>query len=179
MIPVLYIPWFRETNTKRDPGVRLEEYCDSIWAWFQRVVFPGDTDSWDETLFSMSWLAKRIEDVLVEQKDICKVVSYSLSAIPTFEVISRYLERVQDILFLSPVRNPVYSVSMMDWALRNAESPPHWLEHFLNGDPEQVFSNLIWDWNGDATQFQQDLNTYNNTTHKYFEWDEHYFLIAV
>jgi len=178
MIPVLYIPWFREKNhNKRNPGFRLEEYCNSIWADFQRVVLPGDTDSWDKSSFSMSWFTDRINEAFSDQSKKCKIVSYSLSALPTLEVLSMYTEtlsqRVEDILFLHPAWSPVYSVAMMDWALRWAHSSPYSLDHFLKWDPEEVFTNLIWDWKWDAKEFQQDLNEYYNAVQKHFSWDEH------
>ncbi len=167
---VLYIPWFREIRDKRSPGNKLEEYCKSEGVGFERVILPGDVDSGDDSLFTMSWVEDRVNDVLSSQRDTCKIVSYSFSAFPTHKTLLLYAEelrdRVEKVLFLHPVKDPLYSVTMMDWVFRQGEWKPRNKEYFIEWDPQGKFENLIRHWKWDAKKFQADLREHTDYIHQ-------------
>lgn len=177
---VLYIPWFREVNDKRSLGNKLEEYCKSEGVEFERVILPGDTDSGDMSLFTMSWVEDRVNDVLSSQRDTCKVVSYSFSAFPTLKTLGLYAEelrdRVEKVLFLYPAKDPLYSVTMMDWVFREGQWKLHDRKYYTEWNPHGKFENLIGHWKWDAEKFQTDLCEYTDYIHQEypeFLWEEH------
>lgn len=161
---ILYFPWFREAQNKKMPWVIIWNYLSERNRAFSRIILPGDTINTDRTsLFSMTRVQEQVIWVLNCLQDDTSITTYSLSTIPVLEALhhvsSDVRKKVVQVIFLHPTKNPLSAVAMMDWSL---SSNPYIFEekHYLEGDKEKVFSTLIGDWRGDASQFQSDLWNY-------------------
>lgn len=172
----LYIPWFQEKHWKRYPGTRLEEHCKTVQCSFQRLILPGDTESWDVGLFSMSDAEERIYETISKVWERIKVITYSLMAFPTLSAIWNLREEIkswiESVTFLHPAKDPLYAVRVMDYLRREWKGGIYQWEHYINGDTNTVFHDLIEKWNGNAEVFQGDLKYYNECLSRNRNWFE-------
>lgn len=160
MSSVLYIPGFRENPThKKEPWEQIKDTCVWNWIWFSRFELPWE---W-KWLFSMTETRKKVASALLRLQEDATIVTYSLSSIPVAEAISscsaEVAARIWKLIFLHPVQDPVYSVSIMD-AILSESSTILWPEHYIQWDKNSIFNTLIWDWKWNADTFQQDLLYY-------------------
>ncbi len=173
----LYIPWFRESYSKRSPWFILQQKSMSVWMNFERFIIPWDTNNWSDVQFSLSTLEDSIFNYISEIQDRIHIIVFSLSAFPVLKAISKLLDEnksgmISSLFFVHPAKNPLYSVKVMDWSLRWWKWKLLPDSHYLYGNPDTVFSELIWNWKGSPWQFQSDLRYYSeqikNNTH-YFD----------
>ena len=162
---ILYVPWFREAQNKRMPGIILEKYFASKNIPFSRMKLPGDRENNDESsLFSMTWVQDSIVELLNWLQNNTSVISYSLTAFSVLEAVQSVSKQIRDkvkrVIFLHPAKNPLSAVAMMDWAIGDHDLILD-TTHYLKWDKYTIFSTLIGDWRGNPEIFQDDLHRYN------------------